>query len=619
MKTKFIIISAFLVCAFAVNQLFAQTNNYYGTSGALSDNVWSLVNGGSPGGTYASAIDTTGGAILNFNNATTTVTGGNVTVSGINVNADVSIDTIGGKIFSLRNRNLPINVASGYTFDAGTQAFTPNAPASITKNGNGVLAFIGGPFDGGFTMNAGTLIMRGLNAMGSIGPLIINGGTIASTTHRVLSGRYTSITIGGDFTFGATTGLSSSSANLTFDGATSLGESTRTITIGGTGTYTLGGVISGNTNVGLTVNSTAAGKLALNGANTYTGVTTINSGSTVRLGNASALGSVDGGTVVNSGANLDLYGTNYSNLEPLSINGTGIDSEGAISNRYSDTAIFAGPLTLAGNSSIAGGNGLIIINNMSAITGTGNITLTGAVGGIISSPIAITGNITKAGNGTWTLAGANTYSGSTTISTGTLALGASEVLPNTKTITLGTAILSTGATVGFTETAGRLLLNDNSTIALGTGSHTLAFEDSKAMSWVSGKTLTITGWSGSNAGGTAGRIFFGSNAAGLTSDQLAQITFSGFGQPAILLSTGELVPDIATAVDQASLKGIDVFVNGTSIVISGVTEESIVTVYNTNGQLIKSVIVGGINPSISLGNKGFYLVKVGVKVFKVVL
>ena len=553
MKNKYYYL-VLLIGLFLALQLVAQTNNYYGTSGALSDNVWNTVDN-----TYTSALNATGGAIINFNNATNTVTGGDITVAGINVNANVAIGTIGGTIINQSNGVVPINVGSGYTFNTGSQVFTGNANAGYIKNGDGVFATIGAGYGGGFTLNAGTLIALSNNAMGNHANavLTINGGVIAGDDSRYFAGKYAGIIIGGDFTLGATTGLAFSDANLTFTAPTSLGASTRTITLGGTGVYNWGGgsgVIIGNANVGITVNATAAGVLYLLGANTYTGPTIVNSGASLRLGNASALGTIDAGTTVNSGANLNLYGTNYTNLEPLSINGTGVLSEGAISNGDAGTATFAGPITLAGSSSIAGGAGSITINNSSAITGTGNLTLTGGSGGAISSPIAITGNIIKAGAGTWTLSGANTYSGNTTLGgNGIFRLGASEVIPNSSAVALNGGALSTGATVGYTETAGTLDVNDNVTIAFGTGSHTLTFADSHSISWVSGTTLTITGWNGTSGG----RLYVGSTSSGLTSTQLGQITFSGYSSGAKISASGEILPNTPTLVADNTNKTVD--------------------------------------------------------------
>lgn len=49
----------------------AVTQNYYGTSGALSTSVWST----SVGGPYTSAFNTTGGGVANFGNVATQAAG----------------------------------------------------------------------------------------------------------------------------------------------------------------------------------------------------------------------------------------------------------------------------------------------------------------------------------------------------------------------------------------------------------------------------------------------------------------------------------------------------------------------------------------------------------------
>ena len=94
--------------------------------------------------------------------------------------------------------------------------------------------------------------------MGAASSLTINGGTIACSATRDFSGKYTSgITVGGDFQLGAlatAVAISSSTANLTFNNNVALGATARNITIGANGTYTLGGIISGNSGIGLTIN-----------------------------------------------------------------------------------------------------------------------------------------------------------------------------------------------------------------------------------------------------------------------------------------------------------------------------------------------------------------------------
>ena len=198
-----------------------------------------------------------------------------------------------------------------------------------------------------------------------------------------------------------------------------------------------------------------SGSMTLSGTNGYAGSTTISAG-TLKLGNTSALGTIAGSTSIAGGAVLDLNGINYSNAEPLSVNGTGILSGGAVINSSATGATFAGLLNLGSASSIVGGTGTITLSNTGSIAGSGfDLTLGGAAGGTVSSVIGTgTGGLIKADAGSWILSGANTYTGVTTISAGTIKLGAAGSAPYSPlgTIASGTSV-SAGATLdlnGFT-------------------------------------------------------------------------------------------------------------------------------------------------------------------------
>jgi hypothetical protein len=79
------------------------------------------------------------------------------------------------------------------------------------------------------------------------------------------------------------------------------------------------------------------------------------------------------------------------------------------------------------------------------------------------------------------------------------------------------------------------------------GASVLMFRDSRDFGYL-GK-LTITNWAGSLNGGGADRIYVGTNQFGLTSDQLARITFANPAglaagkYAARILATGEVIPD----------------------------------------------------------------------------
>ncbi len=172
---------------------------------------------------------------------------------------------------------------------------------------------------------------------------------------------------------------------------------------------------------------------------------------------------------------------------------------------------------------------------------TGNLTFAGAIAG--------SGGVTynSTGTGKVVLGIAMTYTGATRITSGTMETNGVNRIANSSNIIMNGGTYSTGATIGYGDTVGTLQLLENSTIRLGDGgnTHTLTFAASSGVSWTSGRTLTITNWSGTpGTGGTAsaGSIFVGAAATSLTATQLDQITFQGYEPGAVLKSTGELMP-----------------------------------------------------------------------------
>ena len=194
---------------------------------------------------------------------------------------------------------------------------------------------------------------------------------------------------------------------------------------------------------------------------------------------------------------------------------------------------------------------------------------------------AITGakSLAKTGNGTLVLGSANTYSGTTTVKSGTLKanaanslgatgainvqggsllIGASDAVNDQANITLGNARLQMSGT-NITERLGALTLTGNSVIDVkelqGTN-NALHFASSfLQQGWAQDTSLAIWNWdfSGEN------RIYFGSDSNGLSPSQLQQISFySDFGNTfignAFISNTGEIttVPE-AEAVFVAAL------------------------------------------------------------------
>lgn len=124
---------------------------------------------------------------------------------------------------------------------------------------------------------------------------------------------------------------------------------------------------------------------------------------------------------------------------------------------------------------------------------------------------------------------------------GTLLISNSNQIGNSTNLIMNGGTLTTGTT--GSETLGTLTLTANSIIDFAAISNFDLYFGNSSMNLWSG-TLTINDWSGNQTGGTNSRIFFSNNSSGLTSAQLAQVNFTGFGSGAILLSNGELVPNI---------------------------------------------------------------------------
>jgi hypothetical protein len=117
---------------------------------------------------------------------------------------------------------------------------------------------------------------------------------------------------------------------------------------------------------------------------------------------------------------------------------------------------------------------------------------------------------------------------------GTLKFRAGNLVSSNLDLTLSGGTLDPG---GFNQTLRKLTLNGDAVIDFGSGNSVLTFADSASQTWTG--SLTVTNWSGLDGGGGDDRLFVGTNAAGLTTDQLNRITARGCVTRQ--LSTGEIV------------------------------------------------------------------------------
>lgn len=439
-----------------------------------------------------------GGALRNIS-GNNTWTGAVTLGTDASVNSDSGTLTISGAIGG-SGKDLTVGGAGNVTLSG----VVGNGSGSLTYDGTGTLTLSGGSantFSGGFFLDSGTVELNktaGVDALS--GAVTIGDGSGTDTLRLQANNQINDSTI---LEFGSSGMFDLNGYNETVAGINA-SSSSASITLGN-GTLTINsfanssfaGVISDGAGTG-SLTKTGANTLSLTGANTYDGTTTISQG-VLNIRNGSALGSATGGTVVATGATLQIQNSITVTGESLTLNGTGVSGTGAMRNVLGNN-VWTGPVTLASASTIASDSGTLAISgavtnggNTLTVTGAGNTTLNGVVSG--------SGGLTKTGSGTLTLGGANTFTGNITISGGTLLLAGDNRIADTVNMTLNSGTFATG---GYDETLGTLTLSANSAIDLGSGSSFLNFGDSSAMSWAGGATLTINNWNGSAAGGGTG-------------------------------------------------------------------------------------------------------------------
>jgi autotransporter-associated beta strand protein len=228
----------------------------------------------------------------------------------------------------------------------------------------------------------------------------------------------------------------------------------------------LGGTHANQNNLALVM--TGSSTLTLSGFNTYTGGTTVSGTGTLRLSGSGRLGGLFNGALSSSldlaSGVLDLNGTSQT-VGTFTSSGAG----GIVLNNGIGTST----LTIGNGNGDDGGNfaGIIVNNNNG---GSGVVALT------------------KAGSGTITLSGVNTYTGPTNVRAGTLALTSTTGLANTA------ITVFRGATFSVRPGAGTLTLGGSSTPS---GSPKLTLLPGSSFDMLDGDIGTVNVVHGSDFGG----------------------------------------------------------------------------------------------------------------------
>ena len=363
---------------------------------------------------------------------TLSLSGGGLLFTGSN-NYSINASTLNSFLFtSGGNANADI-VIQNY----GTGSLTINAKMN-NNNGNATLSL-----DGPGT----TVVTNTANSYNGV--TYVDGATLSTSSALVLGGTGNTAALdlfGGTFQatqpFSLNNGTTNHNVTIGGGGGTFDVTAGNTLTVAGVVSNLFSGAGRGNALYAGPLVKTDAGTLVLSGANTYYGATIIDGGvlsvSTLANGNStSGIGEspsaapalvLNGGTLQYTGA-----GASTDRSFVLTPNGGGIDASGT------------GPLLFSTTSSAMLVPAPIVTTGPLAGSGARNLTLTGTntgqnifAGQILDGTGGST-SVTKAGSGYWMLSNANnTYSGATTISSGTLALAAatSNPIPNSSIITI---------------------------------------------------------------------------------------------------------------------------------------------------------------------------------------
>jgi outer membrane autotransporter protein len=398
------------------------------------------------------AIVATGGVRID-NSGTVAGTGG--LTAGVAIEADTTtiVNRAGGTIQGgngqASSAGAAAIVASGQTFIDNSGSLVGGQTSIGGAQGNAVILLGGGNtllLRAGASITGNAISLSGSGAGGD--RFILGGDADAAGGNAFDIGTavgFASYTKNGASTW-TLTGTGSAAQDWTVAAGTLVGDSTSLVADvvdeaslvfdqAGDGNYA--GTISG----GGVLIKRGAGKLTLTGANTYTGATTIEAG-TLALGGTgsmSATAVTDNGVFDISGAGSDVSIASLGGAGRVSLGArnltlthaadtfTGsIDGAGALVLQ-GGTAVLAGASTYAGGTTIHGGGTLQLGNGgaTGSIVGdvvddgslvfdrSDTVTFAGAISG--------SGRVVQAGSGTLVLTGANTYSGGTLVSDGTLA------------------------------------------------------------------------------------------------------------------------------------------------------------------------------------------------------
>jgi fibronectin-binding autotransporter adhesin len=586
--------------------------------GAASSSAGNLVlNGGS--------LQYTGGAASVDRLFTLTTAGGTIEDAGtgalvFNNPAPFGYSGVGPRTLTLMGTDTDANTLAAAIANNG-------GATALTKNGPGLWILTGtNTYSGVTTIAAGTLQIGAGGATGSPGSgnIVDNGaldfnrtgtltvGTISGSGSLTNDGSGTVILPGNNTYAGGTT-INAGTLQIGNGGATGSVDATAPIANNGTLIFnstadsTISGIISGT---GQLIKR-GSGLLKFIGANTYTGLTTIDSGAQLQLWQGNT-GSTLSSAITNNGSLIMMRQDNGVAIYPGPISGTGkllIE----VSNGNGGDSTLTGTNSYTGGTYVLGG-GLILGDNATPGAGSivGNVFMTNDyihatfatfVPAILTfnRPDAFTfpgnivgdGQVTITGSGTATFTGANTYTNGTTISAGVLQVGNGGT-----TGTVGSGTVTVNSILAFNRsdnvTFSNVISGAGALENRGAGTITLTSITNYAGTiTVSNGTLII------NSDNIASQVSIPAGTLGGTG------SFNGLFVPVTLAPGATLAPGPSVGTVGTLTINNDLYIGGNVAV--GVNKSLALTNIVVSGLLTNTgtgtVTVGNQGPALAVGDK----------------
>ncbi len=537
--------------------------------------------------TFATALTSSGGTLTKLGSGTLTLTAAEAYTGATTISAGTLQLGNGTTDGSITNSSSVVDNGTLVFNIIGSQSngFIVSGSGSVTKTGAGMVtmtstAASSGAFNGKLSILGGTYAVDGFAGIGNTSGgtasnLTINGGTLQ---YLFPSGITTSIRL---FTFGSTAAIDSSGAGeiqLTNTGSEAFTASSTAIALTLTGTAgntvatanTLAATLADNGSGALSIVKSGSGEWELTGTNTFSGGVTLNAGTLV-VGNAAALGV---GTLTITGGSLD----------------SGVASLVSSTNNAQS---WNGDFTYVGSHNFSIGTGAVTLGGSRTVTvSAATFSVGGAIGDSGSGY-----SLTKAGAGTLVLTGANTYSGPSNVSGGTLQVGNGST---SGSLTTYTSNIVSGATLAFDRSDNISINNSFSgtgtvsnigtdTVTLtGTGNNT-SFGGIYAIT--GGGTLSFSSFA-SNLGNQSTGILISNNSTyqftGPSVDLVSNHLFNLAGGPAIL--------DIQSSSTTMTIEGI---VSGTGSLVK--TDAGTLYLFNGGNTYSGGTVINGGTLQIAAG------------------